>query len=126
MRHAACGTALSVTLLAILSVGCADTGGHSSGSQFDAVGFVHPPSATGGSSGPVETPNVDGVWRAGTTVTFSNCGSRVPSQEGTQVVELSQSDTILNAHIFSPCGAPIATGAGTINGSSMILSFTQD
>ena len=126
MRYALSGTVLSLLLLTILSLGCTDSDHKLSGSTFDAVGIVHPGTNPGGSPGPGEAPNVDGVWRARTTVTFSSCGSRVPSLSGTQVVDLSQSDTTLNAIVFSPCGTTIATGVGTINGSSVFLSFTQN
>src|SRR5262245_45771279 len=124
MRYALSGAALSLILLAILSAGCADSNNKVSGSTFDAVGLPHPGTTTG--PGPGEAPNVDGVWRASTTVTFSSCGSRVPSEEGAQVVDLTQSDTTLNAHVFSACGTPIRTGVGTINGSSIFLDFAQN
>ena len=125
MRHAPTAAALSLLLLTFLSLGCDDSDNELSGSTFDAVGVMHPGTNPGGSPGPGETPNVDGVWRSTTTVTFSNCGSRVPPLVGTQVVDLSQSDAILNATVFSPCGAPIATGAGFIEGSTVSLSFTH-
>jgi len=127
MRYALSGAAFSLTLLTLLSLGCAESNNDKvSGSTFDAVGFAHPGTPGGGQPGPGEGPNVDGVWRATTTVTFSSCGSRVPAQEGTQVVDISQSDAILNAHLFSACGTPIATGTGTINGSTVFLDFTQN
>ena len=126
MRYALSGAAFSLLLLVILSLGCTDSSNKLSGSTFDAAGSGRPGTTTGGSAGPGEAPNVDGVWRASTTVTLSGCGSRVPSLAGTQVVDLSQSDTILNVNVFSACGTPIATGVGTINASSVFLSFTQD
>ncbi len=126
MRNALSGTASFVLLLGMLSHGCADTSNRTSGSTFDAVGFVHPGTTNGGSSGPGTAPNVDGVWHATTTLTFSTCGARVPPQAGTQVVDLSQSEGILNANVFSVCGAAIATGMGSIDGSSVFLDFTRD
>jgi hypothetical protein len=126
MRYALSGALLSLLLLTFLSLGCDDSDNKLSGSTFDAVGVMHPGTAPGGSTPPGETPNVDGVWRANTTVTFSSCGSRVPPLAGPQIVDLSQSDTILNATLFSACGIPIATGVGDVNGSSVSLSFTQN
>ena len=126
MRYAHFGAVLSLLSLTILSLGCTDSNNELSGSTFDAVGVMHPGSTTGGSPGAGEAPNVDGVWRASTTVTFNSCGSRVPSLAGVQVVNLSQSETILDATVFSPCGATVATGVGSINGSSVFLNFTQD
>jgi hypothetical protein len=126
MRQALSGAAFLVPLLALLSLDCADTSNRKSLSTYDAVGFVHPGTTSGGSSGPGQTPNVDGVWRASTTLTFSSCGARVPPQTGTRVVDLSQSDLVLNANLFSECGAAIATGTGSVNGSSVFLSFIQD
>jgi hypothetical protein len=126
MRYALSGAVLPLLLLTILSLGCADSNNKLSGSTFDGVGIVHPGTSLGGSPGPGEAPNVDGVWRASTTVTSSSCGSRVPSLAGAQIVDLSQSDAILNAIVFSACGTTIATGVGAINGSSVSLSFTQN
>lgn len=126
MRYALSGGVLSLVLLTILPLGCADSSHKRSGSTFGAVGTMLPGTASGGSTQPGEALDVDGVWRVSTTVTSSSCGSRVPSLAGAQVVDLSQSDTILNATMFSPCGSTIATGAGTINGSSVFLSFTQN
>ena len=125
MRHVLSGAAFTL-LLTILSLGCVDSNNKLSGSTFDAGGSVNPGPTTGGSPQPGEAPNVDGVWRASTTVTFNSCSSRVPSLEGTQVVDVSQSDAILTVNVFSACGTPIATGVGSINGSSVFLSFTQD
>jgi len=128
MRHALSAAALSLLLLTILSLGCKDSDNEVSGTTFDAVGVVHPGTSPGGGSPgePGEALNVDGVWRASTTVTSNDCGSRVPSLAGVQVEDLAQSDAILNATVFSACGAPIATGVGTINGTTVSVSFTQD
>ena len=127
MRYALPAAVLSLLLLTILSLGCTDSSDNEvSGTTFDVVGIGRPGTAPGGSPGPGEALNIDGVWRASTTVTSNGCGSRVPSLAGEQVIDLSQSDTILNATVFSACGAPIATGVGTINGSTVSLSFTQN
>jgi hypothetical protein len=127
MRYALSAAVLSLLLLTILSLGCNDSSDNEiSGTTFDAVGLGHPGTAPGGPPGPGEALNVDGVWRASTTVTSNGCGSRVPSLAGEQVVDLSQSDSILNVTVFSACGAPIATGVGSINGSTVSLSFTQN
>ncbi len=126
MKYALSAAGLSLLLLTILSLGCKDSDNDLSGSTFDAVGIGHPGTAPGGGPVPGEAPNLDGVWRASTTVTSSSCGNRVPSLAGPQVVDLSQSDAILNATVFSACGAPIATGVGTINGSTVSLNFTQN
>ena len=126
MRHALSGAALTLLLLTILSSGCANSSNKVSGDTFDAVGFVHPGSVSGGPPSPGETPNVDGVWRSTTTVTFSSCGSRVPSLAGAQVVNLSQSDAILDVNVFSACGTSIAAGVGSVTGSSVSLNFTQN
>ena len=127
MRYALSAAVPSLLLLTILSLGCNDSSDNEiSGTTFDGVGVMHPAPPPGGSPGPGEALNVDGVWRASTTVTSNNCGSRVPPLAGEQVVDLSQSDAILNATVFSACGAPIATGVGSINGSTVSLSFTQN
>jgi hypothetical protein len=126
MRHALSGAVLSLLLLTILTLGCANSDDKVSGSTFDAVGVMHPGTGAGGSPGPGTAPNVDGTWRASNTVTFSSCDSRVPSLAGPRVVDLSQSDALLSATVFSPCGTTIATGEGAINGSIVSLNFTQN
>jgi hypothetical protein len=127
MRHALSAAALAFLLLATTSLGCVDSHNDEvSGSTFDAVGVVRPGPSPGGSPGPGETPNVDGSWLNSITITFNSCGSRVPPLGGTQVVDLSQSDAVLDAHVFSACGTPIATGVGSIHGSSLSLSFTRE
>ena len=127
MRYALSAAVLSLLLLTILSLGCNDSSDNEvSGSTFGAVGIGRPGTGPGGSPGPGEALNVDGVWRTSTTATSNDCGSRVPSLAEEQVVDLSQSDTILNTTVFSACGTPIATGVGTINGSTVSLSFTQN
>ena len=128
MRYGLSAAVPSLLLLTVLSLGCNDSSDNEiSGTTFDAVGVMHPGTSPGGSPGePGEALNVDGVWRANTTVTSNGCGSRVPSLAGVQVEDLAQSDAILNATVFSACGAPIATGVGTINGSTVSLSFTQN
>jgi len=126
MKVARSGAALLVLLLVIVSFGCPKSDNQVSGSTFDGVGFIHPGTPTGGGTPPPgESFSVDGVWRAGTTVTFSSCGSRVPTLAGTQVVDLSQSDSILDVNVFGPCGTPIATGVGTVIGQSVSMNFTQ-
>ena len=127
MRHAHSGAVSSLLLLTLLSLGCADTDKKEvSGSTFDAVGQVLPGRGGGGTPPTDGTANVDGVWRTSTTVTFSDCGSRVPSLGDPRVVDLSQSDAILNAHVFSACGLPIATGSGLVTGSNVSLNFTEE
>ena len=126
MRYALPGAVLSLLLLTFLSLGCDDSDNELSGSTFQAVGVMHPGTPPGGSPPPGEGPNVDGVWRTSTTVTSDSCGSRVPSLAGAQVVDLTQSDSILNATVFSACGTPIATGSGDVNGSSVSLDFTRN
>lgn len=131
MRYAFSGAASSLLLLTILSIGCADTDKNDvSGTTFDAVGAMHPAPGSGGGGGgnppPDGTANVDGVWRTTTTLTFNSCGSRVPSLADPRIVDFAQSDAILNAHVFSACGLPIATGTGLVTGSNVSLDFTQD
>jgi hypothetical protein len=127
MRYALSAAVLSLLFLTILSLGCNDSDDNEvSGTTFDAVGIGRPGTPPGGSPGPGEALNIDGVWRASTTITSNGCGSRVPSLAGEQVIDISQSDTILNATVFSPCGATLTTGVGTINGSAVSLNFTHN
>ena len=129
MRYALSGAASSLLLLTVLSIGCADTDKKEvSGTTFDGVGAMLPRPGGGGGAPPPGggTANVDGVWRTSTTLTFSDCGSRVPSLADPRVVDLSQSDVILDAHVFSACGLPIATGSGLVTGSNVSLNFTQE
>jgi hypothetical protein len=126
MRHALSAAALALLLPAISLLGCADSHNDEvSGSTFDAVGFAHPGTPPGGPPGPGEAHTVDGTWRTSLDITFNSCGSRVPPLGGTQVVDISQSDAVLQAHLFSACGTPIATGAGSLNGSNVFLNFTR-
>ncbi len=128
MRYAFPGAVSSLLLLTVLSLGCADTDKKDvSGTTFDAVGAMHPVPGTGGGTPPSGgAANVDGVWRSSTTVTSNSCGNRVPSLGDPRVVDLSQSDAILNVHVFSACGLPIATGTGLVTGSNVDLNFVQD
>lgn len=130
MRYGLSGAALPLLALTILSLGCPHADDNElSGTAFGGVGRTLPPPAPGGTPPPSPggEANVDGVWRASTTVTFSSCGSRVPSQAEPRIIDISQSDGILNAQAFDACGdASIASGTGTINGSTVSLSFTQD
>jgi len=74
-----------------------------SGTVFQGVGFAK------------TSPNIEGTWRSTSTVNSSTCGAGIPSVSGTQIVELTQSDTDLAVSVFSVCGAQIATGSGTIS-----------
>ena len=131
MRYRLSGATFALLVLTILSLGCPHADDNEiSGSSFGGVGRAGPGPATGGGVTPPsggEQANIDGVWRAFTTVTFSSCGSRVPLPPDPQIIDLSQSDGTLNAQVFDACGqAPIASGVGTINGSTVSLSFTQN
>lgn len=122
MRHTISGAAL--LLLALVSLGCSST--HSN-TMSDTTGGSGGDTGGGETPPPTDTPpNVDGVWRSSTTVTSSNCGSRVPSLSDPRVVNLTQSDTILSAQVFTACGDPIATGSGAMTGSDVSLEFTQE
>jgi hypothetical protein len=129
MRHGLSTAAFPLLVLTILSLGCPHTDDNELSGTFGGVGRTLPPPSPGGGTPPPSDgdANVDGVWRTSTTVTFNDCGSRVPSLAELRIVDISQSDGILNAHVFDACGQiPIAAGAGTINGSTVSLSFTQE
>jgi len=103
-------------VVAALFQGCddSDDDDSSSGSTFTGFGYVQ------------TSPDIEGTWLSTTTITSSACGSGIPSFAVQQIVNLAQSDTSLTVDVFSLCGSPLSTGAGTIShqgGAS--LAFEQ-
>ena len=103
-------------LVTALSQGCVDNDDDESSPGTNLLGF-----------GYVQTsPNIEGTWLSTTTITSGTCGSGIASVVDRQVVNLAQSDTSLALNVFSLCGTPLATGAGTISHQSVVsLAFEQ-
>ena len=96
---------IAILLPAVLMPACnnSQSSNTPSGTVFQGTGFAK------------SSPNIEGTWRSTSTVTSSTCGAGIPSFSGTQIVELTQSDTDLAVSVFSVCGTEMATGSGTIS-----------